>query len=510
MSDIAFAQIPQNLRVPLFYAELNNSQANTAQSAQPTLLIGQMLTTGSATPNEPVQCAGPANAIALCGAGSILAQMAATYLKIDPAADLWLLPLSDPSGGAAATGAIAFAGSPTANGTISLYIADQLISIPVTTSESATSIAAAAVAAITAAYGCPLSAVVDGVTVTKVDVTALNKGTLGNGIGLALNLGGNGSGQATPAGLTVTITAMSGGTGVPVLATALANLTSHPADFIGHQFVDTTSIAAITAFLADIGGRWAYNAQIYGHAYGSIAATFSAAGTFGSELNDQHQTFLPVNGSATMNWNWAAWMTALVAQSIRADPALPLQFIGAAGVMAPPIADRFDAVVGETNTLLYEGMSVFDVLQGGICQLLAVITTYQLNAENQPDNSYLYVTTLYTLMAFIRGMKNLVLSKYSRIKLVTDGSRPTPGSGVVTPATIEADLNVWYQSQIPQLVQNAAYFAANLIVEQNAQNPNRVDVFAEPILTGGISIFAVLNEFLLATPASATTTAAAA
>ena len=44
---VSFSNIPSGIRVPLFYAELDNSQANTATSVLKTLLIGQM-TSGKA------------------------------------------------------------------------------------------------------------------------------------------------------------------------------------------------------------------------------------------------------------------------------------------------------------------------------------------------------------------------------------------------------------------------------------------------------------------------------
>lgn len=44
-----FKDIPNNLRTPLFFAEFDNSQANTATATQRTLIIGQMLTNAAVT-----------------------------------------------------------------------------------------------------------------------------------------------------------------------------------------------------------------------------------------------------------------------------------------------------------------------------------------------------------------------------------------------------------------------------------------------------------------------------
>jgi phage tail sheath gpL-like len=46
---VPFSRVPGNL--PLFYVEFDNSMANTATATQRTLLIGQMLASGSAQEN---------------------------------------------------------------------------------------------------------------------------------------------------------------------------------------------------------------------------------------------------------------------------------------------------------------------------------------------------------------------------------------------------------------------------------------------------------------------------
>jgi phage tail sheath gpL-like len=76
---IPFKQIPQNIRVPLFYAELDNSHANTAQATQRALIIGQITSSGTATPNVPIISAGASDAAVQGGASSMLALMTSAY-----------------------------------------------------------------------------------------------------------------------------------------------------------------------------------------------------------------------------------------------------------------------------------------------------------------------------------------------------------------------------------------------------------------------------------------------
>jgi phage tail sheath gpL-like len=79
---VAPVQVPgyplQNL-VPGAYTVVDATHANTATLNQVTLLIGQMLSGGSATANTPVISSGVGNALTAFGTGSQLAIMVERY-----------------------------------------------------------------------------------------------------------------------------------------------------------------------------------------------------------------------------------------------------------------------------------------------------------------------------------------------------------------------------------------------------------------------------------------------
>ena len=385
--NVPFAQIPQNLRVPLFYAEVNNSLANTGQQTQRALIIGQITSTGAAAANVPIISQGAADAITQGGNGSQLALMTAAYLQNDSFGEVWYLPLADAVGAVAAAGSIDFTASPTFAGVLSLYIAGQLVAFPVTAAETAASIATGLVAAINAIPSLPVTAAVDAVTTSQVDLTAKNKGLAGNDIDIRVNYRGAAAGEVTPVGLTYTIVPMTAGATNPTLTTALANLQEMPFDFIVCPYTDATSLAALTALLNDQTGRWSWATQVYGHCFTALRGTFSALGTAGTALNDQHTSMMGFYDSPTPNWQWAAAFAGAAAVSLRADPGLPLQTLALAGVLAPPLQSRFN--LSERNTLLFDGISTFTVAQDGTVAIENAITTYQRNGFGQPDNSYL-------------------------------------------------------------------------------------------------------------------------
>ena len=154
--------------------------------------------------------------------------------------------------------------------------------------------------------------------------------------------------------------------------------------------------------------------------------------------------------------------------------------------------------MGERNTLLWDGISTFTVASDGTVAIDNLITTYQENSFGAADDSYLQVETLFLLMYVLRAQRTLVTSKYSRVKLAADGTRFAPGSAIVTPKIIKADLIAQYGAlEYDGYVQDAKTFAKELIVEQNRTNPNRIDVLWPGTLINQLRIFALLAQFRL-------------
>lgn len=501
MGDISFPNIPQDIRVPLFYADLDPSNANTGQQSLRALIIGQIKSGAPGTPSEPQICQGVSATKALAGQGSMLALMTAAYRRRDTFGEVWLLPLQDDAAAVAASGSLLFTSQPTATGVLSTYIGGQIVSLVVTPGMTLAQIATALVAQIATLPDLPVTAAVDGTTAAKVNLTAVNKGLAGNDIDVQLNYGGTLAGEATPAGLAVTIAPMSGGATNPsTLPTALANLGDKQFDFIALPYTDSTSLDAMKAFLSTQTGRWSWSQQLYGGCYLAYRGTLGALTTFGVTRNDEHVSIMGFNGSPTPAWVIAADIAAAVAVSARADPGQPLQTVTLATMQPPPISMRF--ALTDRNTLLYDGISTFDVADDGTVSIENLITTYQKNSFGDADDSYLEVETMNLLAFVLRDLKSLVTTKYARKKLAADGTRVVPGTNVVTPSMIKSDLIARYKTlEENGYVQGSAVFAQGLIVKQNSSNPNRVDVLYPAVLIDQLRIFALLMQFSNIVPA---------
>jgi phage tail sheath gpL-like len=507
MADIPFANIPSTLLTPLFYAEVNNSAANTATLVKRGLIIGQSLSGSQAAINTPFVAVANDGTFQ-AGAGSQIDLMIRAWRRTDPVGELWILPLADDGAAVAAVGGYVFTGTATAAGSIFAYIAGQLVTVPVTVGMTAAQAATALYNAVNLVTTLPV--VATNGTAGTTTITAKNAGLAGNDIPLQLNLATYRAGQATPAGLAIAVTAMASGATNPVLTTALANCQEHPFDFIASPYTDSTSLAAIASFLNDATGRWSWDQQVYGHHFAAYRQTFGGQTTFGATVNDQHLTVMGLpNTTPQTAMEWAASIAAADSVSANADPAQPMQTVVLQGMAAPQLGARFS--LAQRETLLHTGISTFSVDQAGVVSISRLITTYQKNSFSQPDNSYLAVETMTTLTEVLRRMAVAVTSKFARMKLAANGTRFAPGSNMVTPNIIRAFVIAMYRElEFEGLVQGSTTFAANLVVQQNATNPNRVDVLWPAILVNQLNIFALLAQFRLSANDNLPTDASAA
>ncbi len=490
---IPFTNIPSNLRTPLFFAEFDNSQANTATTTQRTLIIGQMLNSGTLPADVPVLVSSVATVAGQCGAGSMLHGQMAAYLANDIAGEVYILPLADATAMVAATGKITVTTQASATGVISLYIAGIRVQVAVVATDEVAAVATALTAAINTATSLPVTAAAVDAVIT---LTAKNKGAHGNTIDLRLNYLGSAGGETTPDSLVLAFTPMAGGAGAPELDDALANLQDRTFDFIINPYTDTASLNKIKDFLSGSTGRWSYAEQLYGHSFAAQSGTYGQLTAAGELRNDQHASLLGVNGSPTPSYIWSAAYVGAIAQSLRNDPGRPLQTLAISGVLAPPLASRF--TLTERNNLLHSGISTITTADDGTVQVENIITTYQKNKYGAEDDSYLQIETLFLLMFVTRFLRAQVTSKFARMKLAADGTRFAPGSAIITPNVIRAELIAQYQTlEFNGYVQDAKGFAKGLIVEKSASNPNRVDVLWTGVLINQLRIFAVLNQFRL-------------
>lgn len=488
MDSISFNEIPLNIRVPYVYTEYDSTRANQGPGIQPfkALMLGQRLSTGTVAALTPTRITSVAQAKKYFGAGSSLHRMAIAWFKENNFTELWACAFDDPTGNKAA-GSIAVTGPATEAGTLTLYVGGVRVQVGVSASDTATTVGDAIEAAINANTDLPVVAAADTGTVT---ITAKEKGFLPNMVNMRLNYY---DGEVTPAGLSLVITQLTGGTGAVDLTTAWAVLGDEHYNVIVHPWTDTATLNALSDETEDRAGPLR---QIETMAFSAKDDTHGNLGTFGNGRNDKFLTVIGIYKSPTPSFEIAASYAAVAAYYMAIDQARPLQTLELSHVLAPAKTDQFTQQ--ENNLLLYDGIATVYFDAQANTRLQRTITTYQENALGADDAAYLDIETLFTLSYIRWSVRTRILLKFPRHKLADDGTRFGSGQAVVTPKIMKAELvSIFEEWELLGLVEGATQFQKELIVIRNASDPNRLDIRMPPNLVNQLRVTAIQIQFLV-------------
>jgi phage tail sheath gpL-like len=494
---ISFAQIPSNIKVPLYWVEVDPSMAGLPQINLRALLIG-VAKGGSAPDDIAVPIGSQAQADAAFGEGSELSRMFMAYYSNNFANEVWGLPVKEPTGASAATGDITINTAPTQAGTIHLYISGDYVPVNVLTTDTPSTIGQAIADAINAQTQLPVTANATGGSVT---LTSVFKSVNGNEISVMMNYYGTTGGQQTPIGLDITLPAgglLMGGTGTPDFATAISNLGEEPFEYAVMPYTDSNSLFEWDQEYGFTDqGRWGWQRELFGHVICAKRGTYSDLITFGDTMNSGVESVMGFEvASPSACYEWAAAYGAKTQRAFTNDPARPLQSLSLNNIKAAPIHQRFD--FEELNSLALNGIAIQKIGGDGQPMIAREQTTYQMNQYGQSDDAYELMTTLATLAALLRNQKAAITSKFPRHKLADDGTKFGPGQAIVTPGIIKSELlNQYSLDMYNGLVEDMTNFKRNLMVERDPNDPNRVNVLYPPDLINQLRIFAVLAQFRL-------------
>lgn len=488
---ISFNDVPKNIRVPFVYVEFDNSRAVEGPALMPyrNLVIGQRLASGSVAAKEPVRVTSEAQAKSFFGAGSMLAQTLARQFENNSFTETWAVALDDADAGVAATWTLSLTGG-ISPGVINLYIGGRRIQASVAAVDSVPAVAARLAAAITADSDAAVTAVVNGILNTQIDLTAKHKGEVHNDLDIRLNYF---DGEVLPDHLNLAIASGVPGAANPSIADIWDLLGDEHYNIITLPYRDGFNLGEIEKELLD---RWGPTRMIEGIAVTAATGSHSNLGTFGDTRNSPHLTVMHAAGSPTPTWEWAGAVAGLISEHGNIDPARPFQTLPLVGILPAKELDRF--TLQENNLLLYDGISTHSVDAGGLVRIQRLITTYKTSPAGAEDISYLDVNTPLTLAYLRYDFRNYILRKYPRHKLANDGTRFGAGQAIITPKVGKAEAvaraRLWEEIG---LVENLDQFKNELICERNASDPNRLDWMLPPDLVNQFRIGGVQIAFLL-------------
>lgn len=326
-------------------------------------VIGMKATAGTWTLNQPVQVFNEAEADAGGLAGSEIALMCRaalkTFRKLGTAAQLWAVPIVEPSG-TAATRTFTVAGTATAAGDVLVLIAGRLLRVPVKTSDSANTVAASIKAQIdilAAAGDLP------GTGTVSTNVATFTYRHLGvNGADLKVAV------VSSVPGITVTPATGVAGSGVAAITSALDALGSR--DYLAiaianHAAQDVTDLGTH----AD--AMWAAARKRFRHLFLAETGTLGTATTLASPANRKELIVLGFEAGRNLPCEIAASVAAMTQTKERPS----YNWDGTELPLYPTTTPDLVFDDSEIETALLGGVTPLSVSDTGAVRVERLITT---------------------------------------------------------------------------------------------------------------------------------------
>jgi len=438
----------------------------------------------------PVICSSLEDADLLAGPGSMLREMYRVARRNAPVQEIWIIAAA--ATGTAGTWTLSVGTPPAGGGVGIVSIAGEPVQVTIGAGDDDDAVAAAIAAAVNG-YFDRLTGAMLPVTAAAADevvtLTARNAGVVYNDLDVIV--------PTTVAGNAfvdlVTVAHPTAGSGSPDLSAALAGLGDEPFDFIASPFGDATNLGRYQTLLSDVGGRWSFDRQLYGHVLTASSGTVSDLTTLGLGRNDRHVSILgriASGGDPNPAWLWVAAVLARVvpwlSDGVSGNASRNQTGLTVEGLRTPRDRSKWPGYATR-NALLKAGISTWlQTIDGGIA-IDKLVTSYRVNSLGQPDETFRDIQWVGQLTYGLRYLRATLSYEHGN-KAIAD-SNPGGDDAITTVADIEATLIHAYQAR-PGIFENAELFAEHLVVERNRESANRVDIAMRIDRVNPLDVFA--------------------
>lgn len=483
-----FNTIPGNLIAPIVTFEVDSG--GQFENRSRLLLIGHANAGAVIAANTPTPCPTIAEARRLAGAGSMLDDMVRLARANAPAQEIWILAV--PETGSKGSRTITVDSAPAAGAGV-IEIAGEPVSFTVASGDTANAVAAAIAAAVNAYFNrlngasLPLTATVETNVVT---LTPRHAGAIANGVDINVPVL-DGSNVLSSK---VTLAAPTAGAGTPDLSAGLAALGDDEFDWIVSPFSDATNVGRYSDLMSDVSGRWAWSRQIYGHVFYPLSDSIGNLTTAGLARDDRHLSIIPIIASSNAPnpiWQWVAAVAARIVPWL-SDGATGNVSRNQSGLVIEglqPPRDRAGWLDYATrDAFLGSGLSTWKVTASGDVVVDKIITTSRTR-NGVPDTTFRDVQKIGQLVYALRRFRADLTVEHGQKALADDN----PGNviAISTPRDIAATFIHSYQAMVMTgVLENVVAAAAVLQVKRNADNPNRIDIYAPLDMVNPLDVIA--------------------
>lgn len=486
--------IPSNIVAPIFAFDVQS--AGQFENETRVLLLGHVVedaAAGRLAAGSIAVCSSAFDARTLCGAGSMLESMFLKARANAPAQEIWIGAVDD--SGTAEVRTIKVNTVPAAGGQGVVLISGEPVTIEIAAGTTVTATAAALAAAINAYFNrftrksLPFTATAATDTVT---LTARHKGVYASG--LDIHIADVDGGNAFETRLTFETTTV--GVGTPSIAAVLAAIGDEPFDMIGSPFNDATNVGYLKTLLSEVSGRWAFDRQIYGHAFLPKTDTASNLVTYGLGLDNWHLTTIPRfsnGGFAEPDYEWVAAFVGRLSSwfggGANGDVSRNQTGLVIEGISPPRDPQYWMNDYSTRDVFLKNGISTWTVSRDGSVKIDKIVTHHQTTA-GAPDTTFRDIQRIAQMIYALRKFRAALAYEHSNKAIAEDN--PSNLDAITTPKDIRNTLIHTYLS-MPGVLENADSAIQTMNVVRDADNPNRVNVtlpldFVNPLdILGGLA-----------------------
>ncbi|APJ03933.1 phage tail sheath subtilisin-like domain-containing protein [Silvanigrella aquatica] len=483
---VSFNEIGHS-RLPWMWVEFDNSLAVKSTPQWKTLILGTKKLKGSAEFEKPYLVTSTSSAVELFGENSLLHTQIESYKANDSLNETWAYAFPRSNTVAPAVGKLrihvknGIAESSQYEGNFEINIGGTVLSVAAAKTGEATRKAIAD--AIKANTELGLSAEVEKIGEEHfVKLTSLHAEDFYDNTYLGI--------EKCPAGYEVQVTPFSSGVNTFNFKKLFEVMGDEKFNCLVCPFTETQILKSLSD---EMDKRWGAQTQNDGFVCLTTNSNPQNAISMGQNLNSQCMTLFSSFGIPDSTSKINAAIAGQISRSASIDPAMPLQTLPLRGIHAPCLGKR--TRFEERNTLLNNGISTLTCV-ANLVQIERALTTYKKGKSGLNDESYLSLEHVLTLSYIRNDFRNYFWNKYARYKLADDGTHFRAGQKVMTPKLAKAEaisrFNEW---EADGLVQNAADFTKNLIVERNTQNRNRLDFLLPPTVMSQLVQVAAQIQF---------------
>jgi phage tail sheath gpL-like len=268
------------------------------------------------------------------------------------------------------------------------------------------------------------------------------------------------------------------GAGVPDLSNIFAAMNDDPFEIIISAFGDATNLDRASSFLGEVSGRWSYIQQLYGHFFYPKTDTSTNLINFALARDTWHLTMIPrftSGGFAEPDYIWVSAMIARIAAWLgggsNGDVSRNQSGLIVEGLSAP--RDRqYWMDYATRDAFLKNGASTWQASRSGDVTIDKIITQQQ-KTNGAPDTTFRDIQTVFQLTYALKKFRADLAFEHSN-KAIAD-SNPQNLAALTTVKDIKATLYHSYK-QMSGVLENSEQALLRMVVERDADNPNRVNM----------------------------------